>query len=64
MIDNDGFDVVCIWFTDEEHFHFNEFVSKQKNPYLCEANPLHYHKITVWTVVCSRSIFGPFFIRE
>ncbi|GBN67990.1 hypothetical protein AVEN_157759-1 [Araneus ventricosus] len=29
MIDNEGFDVGCIWFTDEAHFHLNGFVNKQ-----------------------------------
>ncbi|GBO39480.1 hypothetical protein AVEN_132731-1, partial [Araneus ventricosus] len=29
MIDNEGFDVSCIWFTDEVHFHLNEFVNKK-----------------------------------
>ncbi|GBM35788.1 hypothetical protein AVEN_108978-1 [Araneus ventricosus] len=28
MIDNEGFDVGCIWFTDEAHFHLNGFVNK------------------------------------
>ncbi|GBN75477.1 hypothetical protein AVEN_190956-1 [Araneus ventricosus] len=27
MIDNEGFDVGCIWFTDEAHFHLNGFVN-------------------------------------
>ncbi|GBL88043.1 hypothetical protein AVEN_133702-1 [Araneus ventricosus] len=29
MIDNEGFDVRCIWFTDEAQFHLNGFVNKQ-----------------------------------
>ncbi|GFY07998.1 DUF4817 domain-containing protein [Trichonephila clavipes] len=29
MIDSEGFDVGCIWFTDEAHFHLNGFVNKQ-----------------------------------
>lgn len=28
IIDNEGFDVNCIWFTNEAHFHRNEFVNK------------------------------------
>ena len=54
MINNDGFDVDYIWFTDEAHFHLNGFVNKQnwrfwgsKNPYLCEAKPLYCPKLTV-----------------
>ncbi|GBN33112.1 hypothetical protein AVEN_91007-1 [Araneus ventricosus] len=29
MIDNERFDVVCIWFTDEAHFHLNGFVNNK-----------------------------------
>ncbi|GBO34110.1 hypothetical protein AVEN_196118-1, partial [Araneus ventricosus] len=71
MIDSEGFDVGCIWFTDEAHFHLNGFVNKQnwrfwgsENPYWCEAKPLYSPKVTVWAAVCSRGIIGPFFIRE
>lgn len=67
---NEGFDVDCIWFTDEAHFHLNGFANKQnwrfwgsENPYLCEAKPLHCPKLTVWAAVCSRGIIGPFFIH-
>ncbi|GBN47428.1 hypothetical protein AVEN_117692-1 [Araneus ventricosus] len=52
MIDNEGFDVGCIWFTDEAHFHLNGFVNKQnwrfrgsENPHLCEEKPLHSPKL-------------------
>ncbi|GFU77967.1 uncharacterized protein TNCV_521671 [Trichonephila clavipes] len=61
MIDSEGFDVGCIWFTDEAHFHLNGFVNKQnwrfwgsENPYWCEVKPLYSLRVTVW----------PFFIRE
>ncbi|GBM79190.1 hypothetical protein AVEN_209519-1 [Araneus ventricosus] len=71
MIDNEGFDVGCIWFTDEAHFHLNGFVNKQnwrfwgsENPHLCEEKPLHSPKVTDWVAVCSRGIIGPFFMRE
>ncbi|GBM19052.1 hypothetical protein AVEN_172514-1 [Araneus ventricosus] len=71
MIDSEGFDVGCIWFTDEAHFPLNGFVNKQnwqfwgsENPYWCEAKPLYSPKVTVWAAVCSRGIIGPFFIRE
>lgn len=67
MIDNEGFDVGCIWFTDEAHFHLNGFMNKQnwrfwgsKNPHLCEAKLLHSPKVTVSTVVSSRGIICPF----
>ncbi|GBM26475.1 hypothetical protein AVEN_206164-1 [Araneus ventricosus] len=70
MIDNEGFDVGCIWFTDEAHFHLNGFAKKQnwrfwrsENPHLREEKPLHSPKVTVWVVVCSRSIIGSFFMR-
>ncbi|GBM23650.1 hypothetical protein AVEN_117398-1 [Araneus ventricosus] len=71
MIDNEGFDVGCIWFADEAHFHLNGFVNKQngrfwgsENPHLCEETPLHSPKVTAWVAVCSRGITGPFFMRE
>ncbi|GBN00934.1 hypothetical protein AVEN_150868-1 [Araneus ventricosus] len=71
MIDNEGFDVGCIWFTDEAHFHLNGFVNKQnwrfwgsENPHLYEEKPLHSPKVTAWVAVCSRAIIGPFCIRE
>ncbi|GBO24761.1 hypothetical protein AVEN_74437-1 [Araneus ventricosus] len=66
MIDNEGFDVGCIWFT---HFHMNGFVNKQnwrfwgsENPHLCEEKPLHSPKVTVWIAVYSRGIIVPFFV--
>ncbi|GBM26099.1 hypothetical protein AVEN_12855-1 [Araneus ventricosus] len=71
MIDNEGFDVGCIWFTDEAHFHLNGFVNKQnwrfwgsENPHLNEEKPLHSPKVTAWVAVCSKGIIGPFFMRE
>ncbi|GBM07331.1 hypothetical protein AVEN_198108-1 [Araneus ventricosus] len=71
MIDNEGFDVGCIWFTDKAHFHLNGFVNKQnwrfwgsENPHMCEGKPLHSSKVTSWVAVCSRGIIGPFFMRE
>ncbi|GFV39508.1 DUF4817 domain-containing protein [Trichonephila clavipes] len=46
MIDSEGFDVGCIWFTEEAHFHLNGFVNKQnwrfwgsENLYWCEVKP-------------------------
>ncbi|GBM00766.1 hypothetical protein AVEN_150927-1 [Araneus ventricosus] len=71
MIDNEGFDVGCIWFTDEAHFHLNEFVNKQnwrfwgsENPHLYEEKPLHSPKVTAWVALCRRGIISPFFMRE
>ncbi|GBN94833.1 hypothetical protein AVEN_207844-1 [Araneus ventricosus] len=58
MIDNEGFDVGCIWFTDEAHFHLNGFVNKQnwrfwvsENPHLCEEKPLHSPKLIAWVAL-------------
>ncbi|GBM65804.1 hypothetical protein AVEN_198510-1 [Araneus ventricosus] len=52
MIDNEGFDVGCIRFTDEAHFHSDGFVNKQnwrfwgsENPHSCETKPLHSPKL-------------------
>ncbi|GBN02535.1 hypothetical protein AVEN_251-1 [Araneus ventricosus] len=71
MNDNEGFDVGCIWFTDEAHFHLNRSVNKQnwrffgsENPHLRDEKPLHSPKITAWVAVCSRGIIVPFFMRE
>ncbi|GBM50518.1 hypothetical protein AVEN_160740-1 [Araneus ventricosus] len=71
MIDNEGFDVGCIWFTDEAHFHLNGFVNRQnwrfwgsENPHLCEERPLHSPKVTAWVAVCSRGNIGTFFMQE
>ncbi|GBM72345.1 hypothetical protein AVEN_210311-1 [Araneus ventricosus] len=71
MIENEGFDVGCIWFTEEAHFHLNGFVNKEnlrflgsENPHLCEEKPLHSPKVTAWVAVYSRGIIGPFFMRE
>lgn len=71
MIDTDGFDVGCIWFTDEAHFHLNGIVNKQnwrfwgsENPHLCEEKALYSPKVTAWAAVCARGIIGPFFVRE
>ncbi|GBM86135.1 hypothetical protein AVEN_75409-1 [Araneus ventricosus] len=71
MIDNEGFDVGCIWLTDEAHFHLNGFVNKQnwrfwgsENPHLCEEKPLHSPKVTALVAVCRRGIIGPFIMRE
>ena len=57
---NDGFDVTCIWFTDEEHFHLNRIVNKQnwrfwgyENPHLCEEKALHSPKVSAWAAVCA-----------
>ena len=71
MIDQEGFDPGCIWFTDESHFYVNGFVNKQnwrfwgsENPHLCEAKALYSPKVTVWAAISSKGIIGPFFFRE
>ena len=57
---NDGFDVTCIWFTDEEHFHLNRIANKQnwrfcgyENTHLCEEKALHSPKVSAWGAVCA-----------
>ncbi|GBO27634.1 hypothetical protein AVEN_88474-1 [Araneus ventricosus] len=59
IIDNEGFDVGCIWFTYEAHFHLNGFMNKQnwrfwgpENPHLCEGRPPHSPKVTAWVAEC------------
>ena len=71
MIDNDGFDVRCLWFTNEAHFHLNGIINKQnwsfwdsENPHLCEEKALHSSKFTAWAAVCVRGIISPFFVGE
>ncbi|GBN16286.1 hypothetical protein AVEN_66613-1 [Araneus ventricosus] len=39
MIDNEGFHVVCIWFTDEAHFHLNGFLNKRNWRFGSSVNP-------------------------
>ncbi|GBO21569.1 hypothetical protein AVEN_148389-1, partial [Araneus ventricosus] len=39
MIDNEGFDVGCIWFTDEALFHLNGFMNKQNWIFWGSENP-------------------------
>ena len=68
MIVNDGFDVSCIWFTDEKYFHFNGIVNKQsyrfwgyENPHLCEEKALHSPKFSAWAAVCAMiALSAPF----
>ncbi|KFM66589.1 hypothetical protein X975_14119, partial [Stegodyphus mimosarum] len=71
MINNDRFDVSCIWFTDEAHFHLNGIINKQnwrfwgaENPHLCEEEALHSPEVTAWAAVFVRGITGLFFGRE
>ncbi|GBN81747.1 hypothetical protein AVEN_191939-1 [Araneus ventricosus] len=69
MIDNEGFDVDCIWFTYEAHFHLNGFVNKQnwrfwvsENPHLCEDKPLHSPEVTAWVAASFVWFFAVWFI--
>ena len=65
MIDNDVFDVDCIWFTNlMDSSSQNWRFWSSENSYLCEVKPFHYLKVTFWAAVCSRGIIGPFSICE
>ena len=67
MIDTDGFDVGCIWFTDEAHFHLNGIVNKQISEdfvvpkILISANP-HYIrlKLLIELRYAPYALSGPF----
>ena len=68
---NDGFDVTCIWITDEEHFHFNRIVNKRnwrfrgyENSHLCEEKTLHPSKVSAWPAVCAIFVLSAFFSYE
>ncbi|GBM74687.1 hypothetical protein AVEN_77553-1 [Araneus ventricosus] len=67
MIDNEGFDVGCIWFTDEALFHLNGFLNIQnwrfwssENPHLCEEKPLHSPKVTAWVGYAAEALSALF----
>lgn len=67
MMDNEGFDVGCIWFTDEAHFQLNGFMNKQnwrfwgsENIHLCEEKPLYSPKVTAWVAVYTRGLIALF----
>ncbi|GFU18075.1 uncharacterized protein TNCV_1446341 [Trichonephila clavipes] len=47
MIDSEGFDVGCIWFTDEAHFHLNGFVNKQNWRFWGSENPYYERYVTI-----------------
>jgi hypothetical protein len=59
------------WMSDEAHFHLNCFVNKKNFRYWAGQNPrqqherqLHRSKVTVWCIVSSSGLIGPYFIEN
>ncbi|CAH1105707.1 unnamed protein product [Psylliodes chrysocephalus] len=57
--------------SDEAHFHLNRFVNKQNSKFWGTENPNVVHerelypiKCTVWCVVTSQRIIGPYFFED
>jgi hypothetical protein len=57
-----------LWISDEAHFHLSGYVNKQNFHYWTAANPqqlhkrpLHSAKVSVWYVISSNGIIGPYF---
>ena len=60
-----------LWMIDEAHFHLSGYVNKQNfrywaaaNPHQLHERPLHSAKITVWCVISSSGIIGPYFVED
>ena len=60
-----------IIFSDEAHFDFGGYVSKQscciwgtENPHEYVEKPTHPKRVTVWSGFWSRGIIGPFFFEN
>jgi ribosomal protein L25 (general stress protein Ctc) len=61
-------DIHNLFMSNKAHFHFSGYVNKQNfrywaniNPDECHQAPLHSEKVTVWCVLSSFEIIGPFF---
>jgi hypothetical protein len=57
--------------SDEAHFHLSGFVNKQNfhywsatNPTELHDRPLHSSEVTVWHVISSFGIIGPYFFED
>jgi len=57
--------------SDEAHFHLSRFVKKQNfrywsatNPTKLHERPLHSSEVTVWCVISSFGIIGPYFFED
>jgi hypothetical protein len=57
--------------SNEAHFHLSRFVNKQifrywsaTNPIELHERPLHGSKVTVWCVISSFGIIGPYFFED
>lgn len=57
--------------SNEAHFHLSGFVNKQNFRYWSDSNPktlhekpLHSAKVTVWCVISSFGVIGPYFCED
>lgn len=55
---------------DDDHFHISGYINKQNfrfwshvNPWQFHQQPLHSVKVTMWCVMSSFGIVGPYFLR-
>ncbi|GFW67040.1 uncharacterized protein TNCV_4030601 [Trichonephila clavipes] len=60
-----------ILFSDEAHFRLNGYVNKQNcriwseaNPQVYVETPLHPEKLTVWCILWTGGIIGPYFFKN
>jgi hypothetical protein len=60
-----------LWMSDEAHFHLSGYVNKHNFRYWAAANPrqlhkrpLHSAKVTVWCVISSNGVIGPYFFEN
>lgn len=65
MIDANGFNVGCIWVTDEAIFSWMVSGKNKtsENKHICVARPIHSAKGTVWATVSSKGIIGLFSLK-
>lgn len=71
LIDEEGFDLNKIIFSDEAHFYLDGYVNRQnyriwgsQKPEITITKPLHPIKVTVWAGICSEGFLGPIFLES
>ena len=71
MIDNDQFDFIMLWCSDEAHFQLDGYVNRQnwriwgtKNPHFSIEKTLHPEQETVWCALSNRGIVGQIFFEQ
>lgn len=69
-IDNNTFDVMKVRFSDEAHFHLDDYVNKQnwcnwgsEHPHFEINSSLHSVRVTVWYAMSTRGIVRAVFVN-